>query len=96
MGDSEVEQLHDAPRPQHDVLRFHIAVENAEPVHVVQRVSHDAQHMYGVGEREGTTALQPLGHGLTLHVLHREQELTVGPALEVVDLSDARVAHCSD
>src|SRR5439155_1111103 len=48
VGDAEVEHLHVAPWTQHDVLRLEVAVENADPVHMVQRVSHDAQHTYGL------------------------------------------------
>src|SRR5438445_770167 len=60
----------------------------AEPVHRVKRVSHDAQHTYGRREREGSAAPQSLCHRLTRHVLHREEELAVGQAVEIVDLSD--------
>src|SRR6266536_6582397 len=63
---------------------------------MVQRVGHQVQHAYCLLERKGTAALQPLCHSLTLYVLHREEELAVGPAVEVVHLSDARVAHPGD
>ena len=89
---SEVEHLHGPPWAQHDVLRFQVAVENAHPVHMVHRVSHQVQHTYRLRDREGS-ALQSLCHSHTFHVLHREEDLAVGQAVEVVDLSDARVAH---
>src|SRR3989449_8387683 len=63
---------------------------------MVQRVSHDAQHTYGLREREGSAAPQSLCHRLTRHVLHREEELAVGQAVEIVDLSDSREAHPGD
>src|SRR2546422_9416474 len=63
---------------------------------MVQRVSHDAQHTYGLREREGSAAPQSLCHRLTRHVLHREEELAVGQAVEIVDLSDSRMAHPGD
>src|SRR2546421_10420192 len=85
MGYSEVEQLHLAPRTQHDVLWFQVAVENADPVHMVQRVRYGAQHPDGLLDREGSVALQLPCHGLTRHVFRREEVPAVGQAVEVVD-----------
>src|SRR5437667_4779405 len=55
---SDVEQLHVAPWTQHDVLRFEVGVENADPMQMVQRVRHGAQYTYGLVELEGYGMLQ--------------------------------------
>jgi hypothetical protein len=83
LGDSEVEDLQESVRRNHEVFRLEVPMDDAdsvrarEPVHELRAEIHDAAHRQG-------TARQKLANGLPVDELHRE----VGHAGGMPDLID--------
>ena len=83
MRDAKVgDQRPAGARFEQNVVRLHVAVDDAASVRVGERPRHLAQHARGFGGRQGTAGTQPLAQRLAVDVAHDEED-------EAIRLADA-------
>ncbi len=95
LRDAEVDELHHlrvvllgrvGVRDEHDVLGLHVAVDDAQPVRLLQRVRGLRHQMDHLGQRERAPLLDHPGEAQALEVLHHEVGEAAGGEAVVVDV----------
>jgi hypothetical protein len=89
LGQTEVEHLHGAIRPDADVGRFEVPVHDAVVVREAQRVGDAARDAQGAGEWNRPAAAA-VGEGLALDQFHDHSRAAL-PGFDAEDRRDARV-----
>ena len=74
LGESEVQNLHPAPLRQNQVRTLDVAVDDAEPVRLVQGVRHLRRDLQGRGHRQWP-APQSVREGFAIDQLHHDEEI---------------------
>jgi hypothetical protein len=90
-ADAEVGE-HTPLAPEQDVLRLDVAVDDAVPVGIPQRLRHFMGDPHGLGQRELGLARQPLPQRLPVHERHGEPEMA-GRLAGIVHGEDVRVVE---
>ncbi len=91
LGEPEIEHLHELPRRDDQVRALDVAVDDAELVSLVERLSDLHRDVEAVGHAE-RAAGDTVGKQLALHILHRDEQ----PAFvfdEIVGNGDVRRAQ---
>ena len=90
-GDAEVRQVRPPVAVEEDVAGRHVAVQDARPVHVTERVGHRRHGQQRLGERERAVG-EPVGQVAALEQRHHHERPAVHAA-DVVDGHEVRVVH---
>ena len=77
-------------RLEQDVVRLHVAMDDAASVRVRERPRDLAQHARRVGRRERPARAEPLAERLALDVAHDEEDEAAGLA-DAMDRDDVRM-----
>ena len=88
LGEAPVHHLHFAERPDHDVLRFQVAVDHPVGVRVPDRLTDRLEHGQRVHRGAG---LEQGFEGVALDELHRQERPAVGEFADPVNGRDAGV-----
>ena len=96
LGDAEISDHHPAGAVQEDVVRLHVAVDDAQPVRVGEGVGHLARDPGGVADRKAVVLFEELAERRTVDAPHDDVQHLVLVASHFVDRYDAGVLELRD